>query len=306
MSDIDDAKLRRLDFGLLLVFQELFRRQRATAAAERLGLTQPAISHALGRLRALTDDPLFIRRPDGMVPTARAVEIAPKVDAILAMADAAFGAAGLFEPAACRRVFRISANDFAGALLAAPLIERVAAAAPEAKLAISFAGGPAAAYRALRTGDLDVALGRFLDVPDDCAVTRLFEEDYVVVAREGHSRIRGSLDLQAYTQTEHLVVSFAGDLTGSIDRDLAALGISRRVRAAVPMFLSAFAVVAGSDLIATTPRRLAARFAAQFGLVIHEPPMALAGFAIDLLWAAANGNDHGRAWLIEQIGDLLR
>src|SRR5215469_12498557 len=114
MSKISDTKLRRVDLGLLLVFQELFRCRRAASAAQRLGLTQPAISHALGRLRALTGDPLFVRRPGGMAPTAHAVELAPKVDAILALAGEAFDDAGAFQPSQRSRLFRISANDFAG------------------------------------------------------------------------------------------------------------------------------------------------------------------------------------------------
>jgi DNA-binding transcriptional LysR family regulator len=305
MSNISDTKLRRVDLGLLLVFQELFRRRRATAAAQRLGLTQPAISHALGRLRALTGDPLFIRRPEGMAPTAHAVALAPRIDAILALAGEAFDGAGAFQPSESRRLFRISANDFAGTLLAPPLIERVAAAAPLARLSISFAGGPAAAYRALRNGDLDVALGRFLDVPEDVRATRLFEEDYLVVARSGHPKITDGLDLQTYVELDHLVVSFAGDLAGSIDRELAALGLSRRVCAALPLFLGAFAAVAGSDFVATAPRRLAHRFGPQFGLETFEPPLHLPPFSVDLLQSTSSVGDAGTAWLIEQIQAVL-
>jgi DNA-binding transcriptional LysR family regulator len=305
MSNISDTKLRRVDLGLLLVFQELFRRRRATAAAQRLGLTQPAISHALGRLRALTGDPLFIRRPEGMVPTAHAAALAPRIDAILALAGEAFDEAGAFQPSDSQRLFRISANDFAGTLLAAPLIERVAAAAPLIRLSISFAGGPAAAYRALRNGDLDVALGRFLDVPDDCQATRLFEEDYLVVARSGHPKLQGGLDLQAYVELGHLVVSFAGDLSGSIDQDLAAQGVSRRVCAALPLFLGAFAAVAGSDYIATAPRRLARQFSPQFGLTAFEPPVPLPPFSLDLLQSKSSVGDAGTTWLIEQIRAVL-
>jgi DNA-binding transcriptional LysR family regulator len=305
MSNISDTKLRRVDFGLLLVFQELFRRRRASAAAHRLGLTQPAISHALGRLRTLTGDPLFVRRPEGMIPTAFAVDLAPKIDAILAMAGEAFDETSAFLPAQSRRLFRISANDFAGSLLATPLIARVAAAAPRARLSISFAGGPAAAYRALRVGDLDVALGRFLDVPDDCVATRLFEEDYLVVARSGHPKVKDGLDLRTYVALEHIVVSFAGDLTGSIDRELAAQGLQRRVSAALPLFLGAFAAVAGSDFVTTAPRRLARRFAAQFGLKTFEPPVPLPPFSMDLLQPRSSVDDLGTAWLVQQIRAVL-
>jgi DNA-binding transcriptional LysR family regulator len=122
MTDFDELKLRRLDLGLLMVFQEICRKRRAGAAAARLGLTQPAISHALGRLRDVTGDALFVRRPEGMAPTALAIELAPKVDAILALAREAFGESLVFRPAESQRIFRVSANDFVGSLLAVPLV----------------------------------------------------------------------------------------------------------------------------------------------------------------------------------------
>jgi DNA-binding transcriptional LysR family regulator len=150
MSDIHDMKLRQLDFSLLLVFQEVYRRRRSTAAAERLGLSQPAISHALGRLRQLLDDPLFVRKPAGLLPTARAAELAPKVDAILGLAGDALNGPATFDPSSSTRLFRVSANDFVGSLLIEPLISLFSRQAPLARLALSFAGGPSQSFRKLR------------------------------------------------------------------------------------------------------------------------------------------------------------
>ena len=174
MTDIDATKLRRLDFSLLLVFQQVYRSRRSTAAAERLGLSQPAVSHALGRLRDLFEDPLFLRKPAGLQPTARAVELAPKVDALLAQAADIVDGPREFDAQSTGRRFRISANDFAGTLITAPLVSRFAREAPQARLSLSFAGGPAQAFRMLREGDLDIAIGRFPSVPEDCRVERLF------------------------------------------------------------------------------------------------------------------------------------
>jgi DNA-binding transcriptional LysR family regulator len=305
METINDVKLRRLDFGLLLVFQELYRRGRSTAAAERLRLSQPAVSHALGRLRELFGDPLFVRRPGGMLPTARAAEIAPKVDALLALASEAVDGPLAFDPASSRRIFRVSAPDFAGSLLAAPLIGALAASAPGTRLSLSFSGGPAAAFQALRNGDLDVAIGRFPDLPADCIATRLFEEDYQVIARRRHKRLRNGLDLGTYLALDHLIVSFAGDLKGTIDEDLARVGLSRRIAAASPMFLNAFAVVAATDLIATTPRRLALRFGAAFKLTTFELPFRASRFIVDLVRARRSFADPALDWLVRQIADAM-
>jgi DNA-binding transcriptional LysR family regulator len=305
MPDISDTKLRKLDLGLLLVFQEVYRRGNSSAAAERLRLSQPAISQALKRLEELLEEPLFIRSPTGMRPTSRAIEIAPKVDALLALASETVMARSRFDPASSDRLFRVSANDFAASLLTAPLVQRFALHAPTAKLSLGFAGGPVQAFHLLRTGGLDLAIGRFPDLPKDCVARRLFEEDYQVVARVGHPLMRHGLDLDTYLRCQHIIVSFAGDLTGTIDSDLASLGHIRRVVVASPMFLSAFAAAAASDLIATAPRRLAAHFASAFGLTAYELPFAASRFRIDLIRARSSLKDRALDWLTEEIQIVL-
>lgn len=301
MTDIDITKLRRLDFSLLLIFQEVYRSRRSTAAAERLGLSQPAVSHALGRLRHLFDDPLFRRRPAGLAPTPRATELAPKIDALLAQAAEIVDGPREFDPGSTRRHFRVSANDFAGTLILVPLLSALADEAPQARLSLSFAGGPALAFRKLREGYLDIAIGRFPSVPEDCHVERLFEETYQVVARSRHPRLRNGLTLEAYLGLDHLIVSFAGDLVGTIDEILARDGRSRHVVASSPMFLSAFAAAAASDLLVTTPRRLADRFARGFGLRALELPFAAEPFLIDMVRSRASIGDSAVDWLVEKI-----
>lgn len=301
MTDIDAAKLRRLDFALLLIFQEVYRSRRSTAAAERLGLSQPAISHALGRLRDLFGDPLFLRRPTGLQPTARAHELAPKVDALLAQAAAIIDGPREFDAGSTRRHFRISANDFAATLITAPLLSALASEAPQARLSLSFAGGPTQAFRKLREGDLDIAIGRFPSVPEDCHVECLFQETYQVVVRSRHPALRNGLTLDTYLSLDHLIVSFAGDLVGTIDEILARDGRSRRVAASSPMFLSAFAAAAASDLIITAPRRLAVRFAHSFGLRVLDLPFVAEPFLVDMIRSRSSTNDPAVDWLVERI-----
>lgn len=299
--DIDITKLRRLDFSLLLIFQAVYRSRRSTAAAERLGLSQPAISHALGRLRAVFDDGLFLRKPAGLQPTARATELAPKIDALLAQAAAIVGGVRDFDAGSTQRHFRVSANDFAGALITASLLSAVENDAPEARLSLSFAGGPTQAFRKLREGDLDIAIGRFPSVPEDCRVERLFEETYQVVARSRHPDLRRGLGLDTYLGLGHLIVSFAGDLVGTIDEVLARDGLSRRVVASSPMFLSAFAAAAASDLVVTAPRRLVARFARGFGLRVFELPFCPEPFFVDMVRSRSSISDPAVDWLVAKI-----
>jgi DNA-binding transcriptional LysR family regulator len=130
-------------------------------------------------------------------------------------------------------------------------------------------------------------------------------DDYQVVARVGHPLMRDGLDLDTYLQCQHVIVSFAGDLTGTIDGDLASLGHTRNVVVASPMFLSAFAAVSTSDLIATAPRRLAARFASVFGLAAHELPLPTSPFHIDLIRARSSLKDRALDWPTEQIQMVL-
>ena len=303
---MNDTKLRQLDFSLLLIFQEVYRSRRSTAAAKRLGLSQPAISHALGRLRQILDDPLFVRRPAGLQPTPRAIELAPKVDEILNLAGDALSGPAKFDPVASHRLFRVSANDFVGSLLTEPLISFFAGAAPSARLAVSFAGGPSQAFRKLRENELDLAIGRFPDVPDDCKAIRLFEEDYLVVARADHPVLQQGLDIGAYTSLGHLIVSFSGDLVGTVDEYLSRNGLSRRVVASSPMFLSAFAAAASSDLLVTAPRRLVERFGKNFGLRSWPLPFASDILFIDGVRSQYSISDPAIDWLVENIITLLR
>src|ERR1700754_4859021 len=159
MSDIDITKLRRLDGGLLLVFRELLRTGRASETAERLGLSQPAISHALSRLRDLFDDLLFVRRPHGFEPTRRAQALGPQIEALIGLAGRAMNPGG-FDPATSDRIFRFAAPEFVTALMGAELINRLKVVAPGVSFAIDHLAEEET-YRPMGLGDGEFAIGRF-------------------------------------------------------------------------------------------------------------------------------------------------
>jgi DNA-binding transcriptional LysR family regulator len=269
MSDIDINKLRRLDGGLLLVFRELLRTGRASATAEKLGLSQSAISHALTRLRDLFDDPLFMRRPHGLEPTRRALELAPRIDALIHLADAAMTRDPAFDPARSTRLFRLVAPEFVVALIGGELINRLRAVAP----GVTFGVGHATeddTLRALRSGEVDFALGRFGAGRPGYVIEPLFEDEYCVAARKDHPKIAGAIDDATWRETGHVFAwsgSEVGDSTTSDEE-----GARVKMLAAAPQWLTVLLMVAATDAIATVPRRLAERHADMLGLQVVDLP----------------------------------
>lgn len=298
--DIDINHIRRLDGGLLLVFRELAATGQATVAAERLGLSQSAVSHALRRLRTALGDVLFERRPNGLVPTARTLQLVPVVEEILALSQALAPAGGTFDPFGSRRHFQIAAADLISTLLAAPLTRRFQVSAPQARFSFSFLVGQAAC-EAVRRGDVDVAIGRFHALPRGVASTLLFEEHFVVIARRGHPALAKGLDLATFLSLDHLLVSFLGRVTGPVDEVLQAKGLRRRVTGSLPLFLGVFDAVARSDAIATVSNRLADRLAAPFGLDVWPVPIDVPAFPVVAVRRAPPQRDPGFDWLMNEV-----
>ncbi|MBL8554739.1 MAG: LysR family transcriptional regulator [Phenylobacterium sp.] len=268
MSDIDTNKLRRLDGGLLLVFRELLRTGRASRVAESLGLSQPAISHALARLRDLFADPLFVRRPHGFEPTLRALELGPQVDALIALAGQALTPAAKFDPAASRRLFRFAAPEFVTALIGASLINRLRVAAPN----VAFAVSPATedeAVRGLQRGEVDFALGRIGKARSGFDVEALYDDEYCVAARKDHPRLKGAIDEKAWRGIGHIWAWNPAETgqTASHEPDVRMTHFG-----AVPGWVTALLLVASTDGIATCPRRLAERHADRLGLQVLSMP----------------------------------
>jgi DNA-binding transcriptional LysR family regulator len=300
MSDINISKIKRLDGSLLLVFRELLRQRRTTVVAERLGLTQSAISHALARLREIFEDQLFVRRPNGLEPTQRALELAPRIDELLRLTDAALDTGQDFDPATTRRNFRIAAGDFMCALIAAPLLRIFESEAPYATFSFRFALGQAA-LDALHRDEIDTAIGRLSPRSTEFRIDKLYEEEYCIVARKGHPRIDGSIDLTTFLDLGHVIISMSGSMEQLGDNVLKRQGIVRRVVAAVPKFLIACTLVGQTDAIATMQRRLAMRYAHAMNLQVLNPPYASEPFQIDAARRVQSSNDPAIEWLIEKI-----
>jgi len=302
MTDIDQTQIRRLDFTLLLVFQALLRARRTTEVAVQLGLSQSAISHALGRLRDIFGDPLFLRRPHGLEPTRHALELGPRIDAILEDARGALGLAAAFDPAVSTRGFRLAAPDFLATLLAAPLRQAFAAEAPGARFALRILLGREA-LSSLDRGEIDVALGRFPPNLDGLRVMPLQDDRYVLTARRGHPGLAAPLTRAGFERLDHAVVSVTGDFRAITDDDFRDLGVHRRVVATVPRFTIALDLASRTDTVAIAPETLARAYADRFGLELHDLPFRLP--RIRLVAAARPGPDPGVDWLLGLLGRPL-
>jgi DNA-binding transcriptional LysR family regulator len=310
MSEFDNLQIRKLDGGLLLVFRELLARRRASAVAQLLGLSPSAISHALTRLRDVFDDPLFVRRSHGVEPTQRAIELGPRIEALIEAMGEAVGVEGSFDPGASRRRFRIACADPVASILGPQLVEAFRREAPLA----TFSARPGfldSALRAVRRREVDLALGVFQHIPQGLAATPLFVDEYCVIARAGHPLTDGRrVDRQTYATVGHIFVGNPDRaLTDESPVDREAMdavygglpGPDRiRTHAYVSLWETAMLIVASSDVMADCPRKLAARYAERLGLQVLEPPHR--PFPLTVQAVRREGEpDAGLDWLMTKL-----
>lgn len=301
--------LRRLDFMLLLVLREAVRQRKMSDVAVTLGVTQTAVSHSVARLRRIFEDELFIRRPHGVEPTARAIALAAMAEHVLEGAGAMLARPQPFDPAKERRALRICALDFEVALLAGE-IAAVRRDAPGVTL--RFLGlARDAAVAALERDQADLWIGFARRLPATLERVVLFDEGYSVIARAGHPRLDpGSgtgaiLDLDAYCREEHVLIAPGGAPGGVVDGTLRTVERTRRIAVTTTGFLPALDIVARSDLIATVPARLARAHAESFRLVVREPPVAPRRFEVSAAWHRRARSDPAVQWFVARLRDWL-
>jgi DNA-binding transcriptional LysR family regulator len=303
---LNDIDLSRADLNLLVLFEAVLRERHVGRAADRLSLTPSAVSHGLGRLRRLLNDPLFLRTPKGVIPTARAAELAGPVADILARVRSVVASAVPFDPATSSRRLMLGAPDGVSAVVLPPLLAEMQARAPGIDLSVrQFLRGPPclpweAALAELEARAFDVAVIPLSEVPARFAARTLYEEKFVIAMHAGHP-FADDPSLERYCRMRHAVVSLAGDDRGLVDEALAGLGLTRRVALAVPNFMFALAVVAETDMLAALPRRFVATHAPRFGVVSTDAPLPLPSFQIRAVTTKAAVADAGVAWLIETL-----
>ncbi len=304
MNDIEKLRLRRLDMTQLLIFSELMLHKKQTVVAEKLGLTQSAISHGLKRLREIFEDELFIRKSDGIEPTARAVLLEPRVLEILQLSRNALSLDQDFDPAREKRVVRLGGLDYEATVFTTPIMKMLGEEAPGIRVSFRSTAREAA-LKELGEGSIDIALGYFWGLQKPFEKIDLFDESYVILAREKHPLLTRELTLERYCEARHLLVSIAGDLHGIVDKTLAKNGLTRNVAGSVPLFFPALATVAQTDLITTIPTRLAHQFAERFALKIMEPPLKLRKFTIGAVWHQRTDTDPALRWFRDKLRGLM-
>ena len=301
MNSIDDVTP---DVALLRTFDALLTERHVTRAALRLGMTQSAASHALGRLRRLFDDPLFVRAPRGVVPTERAEALGPEVRRVLEQLDLLTKVRGPFDPAQLRRRFVLGGVDFAEMIFLPKLVPLLAAEAPGVDLVFRLV--TILREEELERDGLDLVVGVFRDAPPRLVTTKLFDEQFVSLFRKGHPALRKPLTAARWAALQHLMVSPRGEGGGIVDDMLAKRGLSRRVVVRTATFLTAPLIVESSDLVTTLPRRVAQTMAVGRELVMRPPPIAVPSFTVSLAFHERSRHDPAHAWLRKKLSAVLR
>jgi DNA-binding transcriptional LysR family regulator len=291
--------VRRLDLNLLVVFDAVLNERSMSRAADRLALTQPAVSHALARLRVACGDAIVTRQGKAMVPTPKAMALHPEVRAILTRAQRVFALSSAFDPRQSNRQFHIGCSDHAALAVLQPVIARLLQDAPGIRIQLLHAGRSNAADM-IRAGALDLALGVFNNADDAVLVRTLREVPYVCVMRKTHPLARARLTLARYASAQHLQVLVQPGSFGAIDQTLARLGHERELRLVASHFGVAMGLVASTDLLLTVPADLAASGPGS-ALCIRALPFALEPFRHQVALSRRAHEDAGIVWLMGQI-----
>jgi len=296
---------RAFDLNLLVVFDGLFREGSVTRAGRRLGMSQPALSHALNRLRYLLKDQLFIRTPKGMVPTPRAQQLALPLRHALAQMEQALEPE-TFVAAQANRRFSIAINNYAAIVVAAPLVAAVSAAAPVAQLDLR-PSGTLDVFDRLDSGELELGIGTFGAVGERFGSAALLEDRFVAVMRRGHPAGRGKLSAEVFGALAHIEISSSGDDTGFLDRSLVSRGARRRIAVRLP-YLSAGVVLGASNMVATLSRRVAEAMVreSESTLQLRELPFTSPTVRTSMLWHRRLDGSAAHRWLRELIVSVCR
>lgn len=301
------SNLRNFDLNLLLAFDVLMQERNVTRAAERMFVTQSAMSHTLHRLRQQLDDPLLVKTPSGMQPTDRALNLVVPVRSLLLEMDRLLEPPQAFDPATSHRRFTIAATDYMEFLLLPNLSRLIEKYAPGVDIHIKRTESLFPVTQ-LENGSLDVVLGfaSVLEPPAQLNCELLFDDQMACVVREDHPKIRHAPALEDYLAASHMLISRTGSQVGVIDEKLTEMGLERRVNLIVPHFLSAPLIVAETDMILSLPYRLAAQFRKLVALKILPVPLELPNYDLAMIWHPLREKDPAHCWLREQIMTIGR
>jgi DNA-binding transcriptional LysR family regulator len=293
------------DLNLLVVLDALLQEQSVSRAATRLGLSTPAASHALARLRVRLGDPLLVRAGQRMTLTPRAASMRERVEATVVEALGVFAPEQPRDIRTLERVFRIHASDHAVTVLGTA-IDKLVRVAP--KVSLQFLPSQADEAARLRAGAVDLAIGvydysPYSDLPSELRIQQLLDDRFACVVRAGHPTVKRTVSLRQFAELSHVQVAPRGQPGGYVDDLLAERKLSRTIVRAVPYFLAGLVLVAETDYVMTLSARLARRMARKLGLRVLEPPreLGLEPYAVAQIWHPRDDHDAGHRWLRDAI-----
>lgn len=292
--------LRGVDLNLLTVFQAVLEEGQLLRAANRLGMSQPAVSNALLRLRHLTNDPLFLRTHGGMLPTPRARELGVQVGQALSLIEQGLRPGHGFDPATAVASFQIAVHDTSSSLILAELQQRLLQEAPGIVLMTSVR--PLLESRQmLMKGELDFTLDFLPALTEGYVQAPLLSDELVVIARQGHPRIRGKISEAEFFAEAHVMAQPRSAEGSQLEVALGRKRLARRIGAQMPDFTGLALTVSRSDMLGVVPGLCAALFARDWKLQVLPPPFKTPRMDLLLIWHASREHDPGHRWLRETL-----
>jgi len=297
-------ELTDIDLNQLVLFQQLMVERRVSKVAENLGLTQPAVSNTLAKLRRQFGDDLFVRTPAGMVPTPFAEQLAEPIGYALGMIHSGLNQHSRFDPASVQRSVTIGMTDIGEIVFLPALVERLRQQAPGVSL--STVRTTATRLRDdMASGQVDLAIGPLPQLKAGFFQRRLFRQRYVCLFRKGHAFERKRLTLADFKAAEHLVIVSAGTGHGQVDELIRRAGVERSVRLTIPHFVSVGHLLQRTDMVATVTERLAQSLVEPFELSYRPHPVDLPEIAINVFWHAKVHRSPAHQWLRGVVFDLF-
>ena len=301
-------KLSSIDLNLLTAFEVLDKTRSVTQAAKQLGLSQPAMSHTLSRLRLAFEDQLFVKTPKAMVPTPKALNLAPLIQKILGEIERTLLNVEDFTPMSLERTFHIKTTDFLEALLVPKIISRLANEAPKVKVSVT-----SPEFRlpreVLEQGACDIAIGGFFgDLPDGFYQQKLFDDDFKCALRKAHPRLgkAKTMSIQEYLEESHMLIAPGGDLQSKLDRILEEKKKIRSIASGCSSYMVAGWVIDGTDNVLTAPSRLLDLLGKKFELKVFPLPVKFPKVSIVQVWHQRNHQDPGHRWFRDLVREILQ
>ena len=293
----------RYDLNLLPVFLALMEERNVTRAAARLGITQPALSNALVRLRDMLQDPLFIRERYGMQPTQKAESLAPGIAAAVASLDELILGQQGFDPAKAERLFTIAPNSYVEFVLVPAIVARLRERAPGIRLRLTPYGTDLAETGAI-SGETAMVLGRIVDPPDNLVVQHLMDDGLAFVVRADHPQVNKRLSRKQYEQLKHVNVLPAGRLRAGLFQALERQGLRRDVAVSVTHFLAIPEMLTVTDYCTTLPMQICRHLAGDTRLKVLPAPVDLGTFPTEMAWHVRYRHDPAHQWLRALVGEV--